>query len=136
MSITPVDKPPDREERGPGASRRSAVRKSVGRFFAWVRERVSAVLPSVEDREPALTVGSTPSTDAGEAARPAVATKGSAAVSTVRERDHPLTYPGRDLQGTNPPDVVSTETDDGLRISVPDNPDATLTSDVWTTVDP
>jgi len=46
------------------------------------------------------------------------------------DRDHPLTYPGRDLSDINPTDVVAIETSDGVRLSVPENPDATITSDV------
>jgi len=51
------------------------------------------------------------------------------------DRELALTHPARNSPGINAPDVVSIETDQGLRISVPENPDAVLTSDVWTTVD-
>ncbi|PSP93949.1 hypothetical protein BRC91_07720 [Halobacteriales archaeon QS_4_62_28] len=46
------------------------------------------------------------------------------------KRAHPLTHPGRDLSDINPTDVVAIETTDGVRLSVPENPDATITSDV------
>lgn len=52
------------------------------------------------------------------------------------DREYPLTYPSRELVGVNSPDVVSVETEHGLRLSMPENADASLTSDVWTTVEP
>ncbi|WP_372480758.1 hypothetical protein ACAH01_07755 [Halomicrobium sp. HM KBTZ05] len=51
------------------------------------------------------------------------------------ERARPLTHPDRELDGLNTPDVVGIETDDGLRLSLPNNPDATLVSDVWVTIE-
>jgi hypothetical protein len=51
------------------------------------------------------------------------------------DRDRPLTYPGRDSDGVNTTDVVGVETDDGLRLSVPENPDAEVVSDVWVPIE-
>jgi len=47
------------------------------------------------------------------------------------DRAYPLTYPGRDCSDINPTDAVGIETADGLRLSVPENPDATIVSDRW-----
>ncbi|ACV48673.1 MULTISPECIES: hypothetical protein [Halomicrobium] len=51
------------------------------------------------------------------------------------ERAQPLTYPDRELDGLNTPDVIGIETDDGLRLSIPDNPDAAVVSDVWVPIE-
>jgi hypothetical protein len=51
------------------------------------------------------------------------------------DRERPLTYPGRERSGVNTPDVVGVETEDGLRLSVPENPDATVVSDVWVPIE-
>jgi hypothetical protein len=51
------------------------------------------------------------------------------------DRERPLTHPGRECSGVNTPDVVGVETEDGLRLSVPENPDATVVSDVWVPIE-
>lgn len=51
------------------------------------------------------------------------------------DREHPLTYPGRDLSEINPTDVVAVETEDGVRLSIPENPDATIVSDNWVPIE-
>ena len=51
------------------------------------------------------------------------------------DRDRPLTYPGREDHDVNTTDVVGVETDDGLRLSVPENPDAKVVSDVWVEIE-
>jgi len=51
------------------------------------------------------------------------------------DRAYPLTYPGREVHGINAPDVVGIETADGLRLSIPENPDSTIVSDQWVTVE-
>jgi len=51
------------------------------------------------------------------------------------DRAYPLTYPGRELADSNTTDVVGIETDAGLRLSVPENPDATIVSDQWVLIE-
>lgn len=134
MSITPVDKPPDEDDapNGPLSRRSSSLRAHVGRIFSWVADRAADVHSLVDGTERSPATGQVISAD-----RPrSVHADGSGSLSEFPERERPLTYPARDVPGVNSPDVVSVETKDGLRLSVPENPDATLTSDVWTTVDP
>lgn len=136
MSITPTDKPPDRDERTNGArSRRSGS----------LRARVAAVLRSLVDRlrrdesDDLPTVVEPSGTDDGDDSSPEALERPATQAADLEgfpSRERPLTYPGREITGINSPDVVSVETEDGLRVSVPENPDATIVSDVWTTVDP
>lgn len=51
------------------------------------------------------------------------------------DRSYPLTYPGRDLAEINSTDVVGFETEEGLRLSVPENADATIVSDQWVPIE-
>lgn len=51
------------------------------------------------------------------------------------DRAYPLTYPGRDIVEINTTDAVGIETEDGLRLSVPENPDATILSDEWVPIE-
>jgi|GEM_PF-3549168 len=51
------------------------------------------------------------------------------------DRAYPLTYPGRELAEINSTDVVGFETEDGLRLSVPENADATIISDQWVSIE-
>jgi|GEM_PF-3455546 len=140
MSITPVDKPPDGDETPDEAlsDRSWSLREYVGRVFSWLSGRVSSVTVhagsdgDARDTEAASGRGETGSEQNPEPVSPVDC-------PTFRgfpSREEPLTHPARNSPGINAPDVVSIETDQGLRLSVPENPDAVLTSDVWTTVDP
>jgi hypothetical protein len=52
-------------------------------------------------------------------------------VSGLPDRRRPFTYPTRDRPERNPVDLVGETRQDTLTITHPDNPDATITSDVW-----
>lgn len=137
MSITPVDKPPDGDEPQDNAlSRRSSrVREYVGRFFSWLGTRLSSASgPADDDRSYSADVPvARGETDIEP--KPVEPTDCSA-FRNFPGRDQPLTHPARNSSGINTPDVVSIETDQGLRLSVPENPDAEMTSDVWMPVEP
>lgn len=106
-----------RRLRGAVVSRVTRLRRRLGRIAAASRRYRS--LGETPDEPPADgTAGRYPRIDG------------------FPDRDQPLTYPGRDCRGINPPDVVGIRTNGGLRVSLPENPDATLTSDVWTEVEP
>lgn len=138
MSITPIDKPPDGEEpRDETLSRRSwSLRKYAGRFLSWLGERVAGATVRADgdgDSRPVDESG----TNGGTESDPEPVTPADCpAFRGFPGREQPLTHPARNSPGINAPDVVSIETDQGLRLSVPENPDAVVTSDVWTTVDP
>ncbi|MBX0323029.1 hypothetical protein EGH21_08320 [Halomicroarcula sp. F13] len=57
-------------------------------------------------------------------------------VGDFPERDRPFTYPTRNHSERNQVDLVCVETGDRLTVSLPENPDATLTSDTWERVEP
>ncbi|MBV0923201.1 hypothetical protein KTS45_03220 [Halomicroarcula limicola] len=57
-------------------------------------------------------------------------------IADLPERDRPFTYPARGHADANRADLVSVESGEELTISLPDNPDATITSDVWESVEP
>ncbi|MBX0293936.1 hypothetical protein EGH23_03450 [Halomicroarcula sp. F27] len=57
-------------------------------------------------------------------------------IAGLPERDRPFTYPARDHADANRADLVSVESGEELTISLPDNPNATITSDVWESVEP
>ncbi|MFC7028128.1 hypothetical protein ACFQH8_12890 [Halomicroarcula sp. GCM10025710] len=56
---------------------------------------------------------------------------GGGSVSGLPDRRRPFTYPTRDRPERNPVDLVGETRQDTLTITHPDNPDATITSDVW-----
>ncbi len=133
MRITPVDEPPDGDDGSDRASSRrsSSVREYVGRFCSWLLARVTDPGTRSDRSEPARGA-----TQAREP--PALEPVDGAERVTVPDfpsRDRPLTYPARDSEGINTPDVVGTQTEEGLRLSIPENPDAELTSDVWMDVE-
>ena len=136
MSITPVDKPPDGDDNSEDARSRgpASLREYFSRFVSWLVERAPVV------HRPERARDGTPRDEASIRAREervrAVDVNDERSFAGFPERERPLVYPARDLPGINTPDVVCVETECGLRLSVPENPDATLTSDVWTTVDP
>lgn len=135
MSITPVDKPPDGNDESDETPsiRFWSLRAGLDRLFSWILDRVGSIEFHLEPREPRDRA------PVADFDRPTVEGGDAGACGTIdgfSNRERPLTYPGRELSGINTPDVVSLETEDGLRLSVPENPDAQLTSDVWTTVDP
>lgn len=138
MSITPVDKPPDGDDEPDGAlSRRSSVlRACVGRLVTWLGARVAeAGLGS--DGQDATRSARTAASDGGsDVEATPVEPADCPAFEDFPEREQPLTHPARNLPGINTPDVVCIETEDGLRLSIPENPDAELTSDVWMPVEP
>jgi hypothetical protein len=138
MSITPVDKPPDGDGE-PDSSldgRSSRVREYVGRFFSWLGARVFGAGSRSNGREGAQSGSQVGSPDGTAVEAEPVDSIDNVAFDDFPERARPLTHPARNGPGINTPDVVSIETDQGLRLSVPENPDAELTSDVWMPVEP
>lgn len=118
------------------SSRLASLRDRVGRLLAAVVERSrrsAAALHATTDRLTGPPVGHR-SLPGHTTAGPELATCPS--MEGFPEREYLLTYPGRELSAINSPDVVRVETDHGLRLSVPENPEATLTSDVWMPVEP
>lgn len=59
----------------------------------------------------------------------------SGSVQGFPDRHRPFSYPTRNLSDSNPVELVGTEDRDTLTIAHPHNPDATITSDVWVTVE-
>ncbi|WP_227015520.1 hypothetical protein [Haloarcula sp. JP-L23] len=57
-------------------------------------------------------------------------------IGDLPRRDRPFTYPTRNHSERNRVDLVCVEMDDRLTVSLPENPDATLTSDTWERVEP
>ena len=55
--------------------------------------------------------------------------------SDLPTRERPFTTPARNSAEANQAEPVSIETDTELTISLPDNPEATITSDVWERVE-
>ena len=137
MSITPVDKPPDGDDSqdSPASSGSSRLREYAGRFFSWVGG-VVAKARSTTDRETTASSRNDPSGRATPAKPEPVRASDCPSFENFPGREKPLTHPARNSSGINTPDVVSIETQDGLRLSVPENPDAQMTSDVWMDVEP
>lgn len=138
MSITPVDKPPDGDDAPDSAlSRRSSVlREYVGRFFSWLGECLYGAGTRSESQDRSESTGTQLSRDEDEVEAARVKSAECPSFNDFPEREKPLAHPARNTTGINTPDVVSIETDQGLRLSVPENPDAEMTSDVWMTVEP
>lgn len=57
-------------------------------------------------------------------------------VDGLPPRDRPLTVPARDESWDNQPDLTVEETDEGLTLSMPEESEATMTSDVWEPIEP
>lgn len=136
MRITPVDKPPDGDDgSGEPSRRRSTVRSYARRFLSWFGSLVTRTR-HVSQRE-----RRSESRDADRAERDTSDLRPVDRTEPVvsgdfPDREQPLTRPARDSTDINSPDVVGVQTEDGLRLSIPENPDAELTSDVWMTVEP
>ena len=56
-------------------------------------------------------------------------------VSALPTHERPFTAPARNDSEPNQAEPVSIETDTDLTISLPDNPEASITSDVWERVE-
>lgn len=138
MSITPVDKPPDgNEDPDSQFTRRSSrLREYVGRFFSWLGDCVSGAGLRSDSPERSQSTGSLATSSGPTVETEAVESVDGPTFDDFPARAKPLTHPARNAPGINTPDVVSIETDQGLRLSVPENPDAELTSDVWMPVEP
>jgi len=121
MPLTPID-----EYRGgrPDAPREEHTKPSIPRRL-W--RGVKALLAE-------LPVGGdlfTPADDdADDATEPAPET-----VSALPARDRPFTAPVHGQTESDQVEPVCIETDTELTISLPDNPEATITSDVWERVE-
>lgn len=137
MSITPVDKPPDGDEGSNGPlSQQSSLREHVSRFVSWLVDRTASIGLLTDSPEHSQSSSQPVSSDAKDERQQAIEFNNGPSFREFPNREKPLTYPARDSPGINTPDVVSIETEEGLRLSVPENPDAAMTSDVWTTVEP
>lgn len=136
MSITPTDKPPDADEPAdtPLSRRAGRLRDGVERFLGALVDGVRSLGQWLSPDD--SSVDSDHTARRRDARPDARSDRSPPDLDGFPERERPLTYPGREVSGVNSPDVVSVETDQGLRLSVPENPDATIVSDVWTTVDP
>ena len=136
MSITPVDKPPDGDDGSDTPRQRpsSLLKVYVGRFVSWLGERFATAGDGSDSQTRSQATGDPDKR--GRTERTPAKAVNSPAFEDFPGRERPLTHPARDSPGINSPDVVSIETDAGLRLSVPENPDAMLTSDVWMTVEP
>ncbi|WP_226021422.1 hypothetical protein [Halomicrobium salinisoli] len=125
MSVSPADGPRHSPESDPPDPGETSIRTRVGDAGASLLDRVRSAVSNFvasDDVDPA---------SAALLEEP----PGSPSMDDYPDREYPLTFPVRDRVGTNSPDVVALETEDGLRLSVPENSDAVITSDVWTTVD-
>lgn len=138
MNITPVDKTPDGDDAEDSAlSRRSSVfRAYLGRFVSWLGNCVSSTRISTKSRDRSRSTSAEVLQPVTETEPEPVKATDCPAFKNFPGREQPLAHPARNSPGINTPDVVSIETDDGLRLSVPENPDAELTSDVWMSVEP
>lgn len=137
MSITPINEPPDPDERsGDTPSRRSSIRTSVGRFASWLAARVTEVKQSIVSKKGERTETRTQSVRATSVAHDTIHVGTTRPSGGLTEYDRPFSSPTRELPDERGPTVISIETERGLRLSVPENPDETLTSDVWVTVEP
>ncbi|WP_245180564.1 hypothetical protein [Haloarcula amylovorans] len=131
MSLTPIDKqrggpPSTTSEEGDDSS-------LVGRAWARTRTVVDHLSGRVRrwfDRRRRGRSQTTARSD--DAPTPAECPR----IADLPERDRPFTYPARDHADANQADLVSVESGEALTISLPDNPDATITSDVWESVEP
>lgn len=137
MSITPVDKPPDGDEGSNGPlSQRSSLHEYVGRFVSWLGDHTVSTGLFTDSVESSQSSSQAVSSQMEDESPQAIKSTDCPSFREFPNREKPLTYPARDSPGINTPDVVSIETEEGLRLSVPENPDAAMTSDVWTTVEP
>lgn len=138
MSITPVDKPPDGDDPPDSTlSRQSSLfREYVGRFLSWLGGCVSDAGIRSDSQERSGSTGAPVSRVESDPTTETVESVDYPTFNNFPEREQPLAHPARNTPGINTPDVVSIETEQGLRLSVPENPDAELTSDVWMTVEP
>ena len=145
MSLTPVDRPPEGGEAAedPRSRRSSPVRRYLAQFVSWVGDRLTAVRPV--GRSAGTRGAGDRSADSGDQSVSRGSSRSGRADAHLEDRTRAersvdraraLARPRRDSPESDRTEVVSTETEDGLRLSLPSNPDATLTSDVWTTVDP
>lgn len=135
MSITPVDKPPDGDGSGDTTQGRSSLLgEYIKRFVSWLDDRLGEPDDSLQHQSQSRDRNDT--TLQGSAELKQVEAVNSKRFENLPRREKPLTYPARDTPGINSPDVVGVETEQGLRLSVPENPDAELVSDVWMDVQP
>ncbi|WP_276271596.1 hypothetical protein [Haloarcula litorea] len=133
MSLTPADEtrgstsdatPAPASDASLGERLRAGVRSALGRLPGGDR-----ALAWYDARE---ADGPDPETMADDAVTP----PDCPAVPELPQREEPLTYPDRNRDTENDPDLVSTHRNQQLTVSHPDNPDATITSDTWERVEP
>lgn len=134
MSITPIDEP--RSDRPVAADAEVRTRPLSKRIGARVRSVVASLpfgdrLLEWRDREETR-----PETHTDALADDAVSPPECPSVQNLPDRQLPFSYPTRNHPERNPVDLICIESDDAVTISLPENKDATITSDVWEQVEP
>jgi len=136
MSITPIDEP---QSDRPVAADTEATSGSLRRR---IRARLRSVVASLPLGERLLSRGDhdsprpRPRAHTGGLADEAVRPPDCPSVPNLPDRQRPFTYPTRNRSEQNPVELVAVESDDVVTISLPENEDAKITSDVWERVEP
>ncbi|WP_254274180.1 hypothetical protein [Haloarcula marina] len=133
MSLTPIDEHRDRGPDAPDEARGETT--ALQRFVSSVRSAFGRLVGAESVFGSANARGDGPVRQE-RAARTTEASSDCPPVAGLPERARPFTYPARDSDDENPVELVGVETAEGLTVSLPDNPDATITSDTWEPVEP
>lgn len=151
MALKPADDPEQRGQPEPMPDRRSGSQSTLmsglGRlrgFFRRLGDRLTRPFRSSTDDGDASTETAAvrrrrrmleaPGSLGSDADPPELTDCPS--VDGLPPRERPLTVPARDESWDNQPDLTVEETSDGLTLSMPEEPEATITSNVWEPIEP
>jgi len=121
MSLIPLDEPrgdgPTTPRTGPGED------TPIRRFLSGLKSALRAIFGA----------GSPADGQSGETAKPDGASE--RGVARAQAADRPAELPSGSASDSGRVELVSRETEDTLTVAVADNPDATISSDTWESVE-